>query len=146
MLLHRHLIIKFTGLVIHNNLLKTIKHYIYKKTKIMLYAKISPSAKAIHQSTPFTSVTTEADYMTVLARPYGAGATKVNFEILFGTITNNGPKGEQKFTSVTSSNMTLQGEELSQWGTNDEVVLQIVANKLNVSVLSYITIESKDRL
>lgn len=112
----------------------------------MLYAHISPSAKAIHQSTPFTSVTTEADYMTVLARPYGAGATKVNFEILFGTITNNGQKGEQKFTSVTSSNMTLQGNELSQWGTNDEVVLQIVAGKLNVSILGYKTIESNDRL
>jgi hypothetical protein len=112
----------------------------------MLYAQISPSAKAIHQSTPFTSVTTEADYMTVLARPYGAGATKVNFEVLFGTIGNNGQKGEQKFTSVTTSNMTLQGEELSQWGTNDEVILEIVANKLNVSILSYVLVDNTNRL
>ena len=112
----------------------------------MLYAQISPSAKAIHQSTPFTSVTTEADYMTVLARPYGAGATKINFEVIFGTITNIGQNGEPKFTSVTTSNLVLQGTDLAQWGTNDEILLQVVASKLGVSVLGYETIESTDRI
>ena len=106
----------------------------------MLVSKINPAAKKVIEVTPFSSTTQELNYMTAIARPYVAGATQTNFALEFGTITEvDGVV--TSFQSRTQSNITLTSEELSTWGTNDEVLLSIIASKLNVSVESYVNVD-----
>jgi hypothetical protein len=105
----------------------------------MLLAKINPAAEKVTEVTPFSSTTISLGYMTAIARPYVAGATQTNFVLEFGTITE--VEGVVKsFNPRTQSNLTLTSDELSTWGTNDEVLLSILAGKLNVSVESYVNV------
>ena len=102
----------------------------------MLLAKINPAAEKITEVTPFSSTTISLEYMTAIARPYVAGATQTNFALEFGTITE--VEGVvTSFQSRTQSNLTLTSDELSTWGTNDEVLLTIVAGKLGVAIEGY---------
>lgn len=110
----------------------------------MLYAKITPAAEKISQVTPFSAVTQTADYMSALARPYGLGSNSVNFEVLFGNITLDENNQPVKFQNVVSSNLTLSGDQLQSWGTDDSVVLQQIASILGVTIQSYVTL-SNDR-
>ena len=107
----------------------------------MLLAKINPSAEKISEITPFSSVTISLDYMTAIARPYVAGATQTNFAIEFGTITKvDGVP--TSFRAQNQSNLTLTSEELSSWGTNDEVLLTIIASKLGVAIEGYENVDN----
>ena len=102
----------------------------------MLLAKINPAAEKVTEVTPFSSTTVSLEYMTAIARPYVAGATQTNFALEFGTITE--VEGVvTSFQSRTQSNLTLTSDELSTWGTNDEVLLTIVAGKLGVAIEGY---------
>lgn len=109
----------------------------------MLLAKINPAAEKVIQVTPFSSTTIFLDYMTAIARPYVAGATQTSFELEFGTVSEIKESEEvtiQLFKSIVQTNLTLTSEELSTWGTNDEVLLSIIAGNLNVSVESYLNV------
>jgi hypothetical protein len=108
----------------------------------MLLAKINPAAEKITEVTPFSSTTISLEYMTAIARPYVAGATQTNFALEFGTITE--VEGVvTSFQTRTQTNLTLTSEELSSWGTNDEVLLTIVAGKLSVAIEGYKNFEEK---
>lgn len=102
----------------------------------MLLAKINPAAEKITEVSPFSSTTISLDYMTAIARPYVAGATQTNFVIEFGNITEVDDV-VTSFQSKTQTNLILTSDELSSWGTNDEVLLTIVASKLGVAVEGY---------
>ena len=105
----------------------------------MLLSKINPAAEKVTEVTPFSSTTMSLEYMTAIARPYVAGGSQTNFVVEFGTITE--VEGiVTSFTTRTQTNITLTSDELSTWGTNDEVLLSIIAGKLNVSVVSYINV------
>lgn len=106
----------------------------------MLIAKINPPAKKNVIINPFSSTTENLDYMTVIARPYVPGSKKTNFQILFGGITLNESNEPQGFNQMLESQLVLTDEELSTWGTNDEVLFSIIASKLNVSVLEIIDV------
>jgi len=108
----------------------------------MLLAKINPAAEKITEVTPFSSTTTSLDYMTAIARPYVAGATQTNFVIEFGKI-NEVEGVVTSFQNGTQTNLTLTSEELSTWGTNDEVLLTIVAGKIGVAIEGYKNFEEK---
>jgi hypothetical protein len=109
----------------------------------MLYGKITPAAQIVTQVTPFTSTTTDANYMTALARPYGIGSTKVNFEVVFGNTKINENDEVIGFDRLSSYQVVLEGSELSNWGIDDTVVLQTIATKLNVTVSDFITIDNE---
>ena len=107
----------------------------------MLLAKINPAAKKTTEVSPFSSTTITLDYMTAIARPYVAGASQTNFVIEFGAIIEEDGV-VTSFNSRTQTNLNLTSEELSSWGTNDEVLLTIIASKLGVSIEEYKTFNS----
>lgn len=113
----------------------------------MLLAKISPAAKQIVQTSPFESSEVTAEYMSALARPYALGASKVNFEVVFGNLVESPKPGSeelvQQFVRVTSSSVVLEGEELASWGTDDLVVLNAIAAKLGTSIVSTLVVENE---
>jgi hypothetical protein len=114
----------------------------------MLLAKINPAATFTSQSGPFAEPTIiTADYLTALARPYLAGASKTNFEIQFGTYVP-AVEGEQpqpaKFNRVQSSQLVLTSQELASWGEDDIALLDVVASKLGTSVVETTEVEGNN--
>jgi hypothetical protein len=108
----------------------------------MLYAKISPVATITKQITPFEVETITADYMTAIARPYGAGATKVNFEVVFGTITLDEAGVPASFNRLSTSNTTLLSTQLSGWGVDDSVLLTTIAVEMGTVATEFVTINT----
>jgi hypothetical protein len=108
----------------------------------MIIAKITPTATKVTQVTPFSSETKTLDYMTAVARPYVAGSSQTNFQISFGTVNVNDKGDIVNFNNETNERLTLTSEELSTWGTNDESLLTIIANKLNVTISKFETVDS----
>lgn len=103
----------------------------------MLICKITPSATKVNIISPFSSTTESLDYMSVIARPYIPGEDENNFNVVYGSVTTDDEGVINKFNQKESQRMMLTKEELSTWGTNDETLLQIVATKLGISIVSF---------
>jgi hypothetical protein len=108
----------------------------------MIIAKITPTATKVTQVTPFSSETKTLDYMTAIARPYVVGASETGFQVSFGTVEVDSDGKIVKYNNETNERLVLTSEELSTWGTNDESLLTIIANKLNVTISKFETVES----
>jgi len=120
----------------------------------MLLAKINPAASFTSQDGPFAQSTiVTADYLTAVARPYIPGASKTNFEIIFGSYVpavagveaSEGVDAVQaqlaKFDRIQSSQAILSAEELADWGTDDSVLLGAIASKLGTTVVETVVVE-----
>lgn len=108
----------------------------------MLYAKISPVATFTQQTSPFTAPdSTIAEYITAIARPYQVGAPSTRFEIQYGNIVSNEQANVvEVFTTLSNSNVELTAEELASWGTDDTVLLSIIATKIGTSAVDFKTV------
>jgi len=99
----------------------------------MLFGKISPAAQSVSQESPFLTTTKTCDFMTAIARPYALGASEVNFQIVYGTGTINGSSLEN-FQNLINGEVTLTSAELASWGTDDSLVLGVIAQKIGTTV------------
>jgi hypothetical protein len=99
----------------------------------MLIAEITPAAKKVVGNDPFNLTTQDLSFMSVIARPYVAGASKVNFQVNYGEMVTNGEN--KSFIQGNSSRVELTSEELSNWGTDDSVLFSIIASKLNLTIV-----------
>jgi hypothetical protein len=106
----------------------------------MLIAKINPPAIKVVESTPFTSSTINLEFMTAIARPYIPGSNPTNFQLQFGNVNLDENGQAISFNDQTSSQLTMTSEELVTWGTNDDVLLELIATKLGVSVLEIVEV------
>ena len=104
----------------------------------MIFGKINPVATKVVQQTPFTTTTITADTMTAIARPYRLGENQTRFEVIFGNVTNNNNNNEINFnfTPVINSEVTLNSTQLSNWGQDDSVVLNLIAGTLGTNIVS----------
>ena len=110
----------------------------------MIYAKINPVATMVQQINPFSSTTITADTMTVIARPYILGADKTRFEIKYGIVTLNNENLVTNFKNILNSDCTLTSDQLSDWGNDDTVVLNIIASNLGVSITEVLSGNTKN--
>jgi hypothetical protein len=106
----------------------------------MLIAKINPPAVKSIGVTPFSSTTTNLNYMTAIARPYAPGASSTSFQIQFGTANLNEIDEIIGFRNELDSQLVMTSEELSTWGTNDDTLLNLIASKLGVSVIEIVDV------
>lgn len=106
----------------------------------MLIAKINPPAIKIVETTPFSSTTKNLEYMTAIARPYVPGAQSTNFQIQFGTVSVDENNVPTNFNSENNSQVTMTSEELSTWGVSDDVLLDLIASKIGVSIIEIIDV------
>lgn len=109
----------------------------------MLVSKINPPAIKVIEVSPFSSTTQELSYMTAIARPYTPGADSTNFQVQFGTLITNGEGTVERFNGQLNSQLTLTKDELSTWGTNDEVLLTIISEKLGVSITEFVEVPQR---
>lgn len=112
----------------------------------MIFAKITPELSMVEQSGMFNPQVTykTASYMAAVADPYPLGADKVDFTLMYGTFKVEGPEVYKDFEVIHRERIQLTGEELEDWGTDDSVVLHLIAAKQGTEVVEVVTGE-KDR-
>ena len=97
----------------------------------MLLGKLAtPATKVIQNGLNVESVS--AEYMIVNAKDYVIGGTYVNFEVKFGNIITESEK--ERFDIVLRHNVGMTTEELSTWGTDDSILLDLIAVKLGITI------------
>ena len=106
----------------------------------MLIAKINPPAVKGVEASPFSSTTINLEYMTAVARPYIPGSSSTNFQVQFGNVDLDKNDKIINFNSQTNTQLPMTGKELETWGTDDEILLDLIAAKLGVSVLEIIDV------
>lgn len=109
----------------------------------MIFAKISPELKMVQQTGLFNPEVTYivGSHMTAIATPYPLGATKVNFRVHFGEFETNEGNGRNRFKTVHSESIEISSEELENWGTDDRVILDILALKKGTTVVETIEVD-----
>ena len=107
----------------------------------MLFGKISPVAKIVKQSNPFDQQTIDAEYITALARPYALGATQVNFQVSYGNFKKDEAGKIVGFDNLYNDNVVLSGDEISQWGLDDSVILHVIAEKQGTEVTETVEVD-----
>lgn len=110
----------------------------------MLVVKINPPAIKTIEVSPFSSTTKNLEYMTAIARPYIPGASSTNFQIQFGSVVLNENGVIVNFNNELNNQVSMSSEELNTWGTNDDILLNLIASKLGVSVIETIDIQNNN--
>ena len=116
----------------------------------MLAAKISPKAKKVVQVSPLETKEFTADYMAAKCTKLviGGGSSfndYTEFSLRFFNVkydTNpDGSQGRAIMDLIMVHNVSFTQAELSSWGTDDSVVLDLLAQKLGFTILSKDTLD-----
>lgn len=108
----------------------------------MLFAKISPTAKAAKQESALSVSIQDCNWMNARTE-YVLGQANTRFQVSFGNfVTNQNPDepAANLFEKLLTVYVDLSSEELSVWGEDDSVALEIIAVKLNTQILEIINI------
>jgi hypothetical protein len=103
----------------------------------MLLGKLATPATKIYQNGAFSSTTATADYMVVKAQRYVIGEDEVTFEVRFGNLVTE--NDENRFDILLREQVKMSSLELASWGTDDTILLDLIASKLGNSLTEKIT-------
>ena len=103
----------------------------------MLLGKLATPATKVYQNGAFSSTTATADYMIVSTQRFVIGEDKVGFEVRFGNIVTE--NDENRFDIILRENLDMTSVELATWGTDDSVLLDLIAAKLGTTLTEKIT-------
>lgn len=106
----------------------------------MLFAKISPEAEIVKQTTPFAHDIKNCEYMTASANPYTLGSSETYFTIFFGNFNvqpTDGSPALPIFEVVYSTTIKLSADELAAWGTDDREALTVISDAINTTITEY---------
>lgn len=98
----------------------------------MLLGKLATPAIKVYQNGPFSTNAASADYMSVSTQRFVIGESEVSFELRFGNIITENEK--ERFDIVIRENLQMASEELATWGTDDSVLLDLIAAKLGTTL------------
>lgn len=112
----------------------------------MLVATINPPAKKLAQATPFSTTELTANQMMIRCTSLvigGGGQSNselIKFDVRFGTVeyqqNPDGSQGNALFNILVIYNATFTQAELSDWGTDDSVIFNKIAQKLGFNIVS----------
>lgn len=106
----------------------------------MLFAKISPTAKAAIQDDAFIVYGKECEWMTATTE-YRLGQGSTRFQIVFGNfVTNPDPNApaQSPFRRELTVFEDFTSQELSTWGEDDSVVFNIIAARLGTAIVEVV--------
>lgn len=98
----------------------------------MLLGKLATPAVKVFQNGAFATTNATADYMLVSTQRFVIGEEQVSFELRFGNVITENEK--ERFDIVIRENIKMTSEELATWGTDDSVLLDLVAAKLGTTL------------
>lgn len=102
----------------------------------MLFGKISPQAVIPQMITPFEQTQLVAEYITATAEPYILGANVVNFHVRYGNFNYNGDV-PVSFDTLHQVYVTLSGEAIADWGTDDTTILTAIATEEGTTITEF---------
>ena len=112
----------------------------------MLVATINPPAKKVTQVSPFSTTDLTANQMVVkctnlvIGGAAGSNSDRVQFDVRFGTVEYekkpDGSNGNALFNILIIHGITLTQAELANWGTDDTIIFNVIAQKLGFSIVS----------
>lgn len=117
----------------------------------MIVSKISPAATKIIQTSPFAHTTLSGEYMCVSVNKYVIGSLAGTFndesifEVKFGNIKyEKNPDGTQSrpmMDTIISQRLKLTSAELAEWGSDDSVLIDIIAKHLGLTIVEKQTMD-----
>lgn len=117
----------------------------------MIVAKISPAATKLIQTSPFEHTTLSGEYMCVSVAKYVIGSLDGThndaniFEVKFGNIkyekNPDGSNGKPMMDTIITHRLQMTTPEVEGWGHDDSVLIDLIAAKLNVSVVEKNTMD-----
>lgn len=78
-------------------------------------------------------------FTAAVARPYVLGTNSVNFQVSYGEVVLNESGSVTNFNTVFNTNITLSGDAITDWGTNDATVLEAIATAQGTTVTEIVT-------
>lgn len=103
----------------------------------MLFGKISPQAVIPQMITPFQQTELVANYITAVAEPYVLGASVVNFHVRYGNFNYNEENVPVSFETLHQVFVSLSGEAIADWGTDDATVLAAIATEQGTTIVEF---------
>jgi len=110
----------------------------------MIIAKLNPGISVINQNSPFESpVTTTYNWMSAVVQRYIPGAVSYSVKLVYGDLIMSDDEipAPKRFRVINSTPVGLTAGEISNWGTDDVVLLEILATKLNLTIESTLEID-----
>ena len=112
----------------------------------MLVATINPPAKKIVQSTPFDITELTGNQMIVkcsqlvIGGASGSNSDEIRFDVKFGNVeyekNPDGTNGTAIFQILAIHQQRFTQEELTNWGTDDTIIFNMIAQKLGFNIVS----------
>lgn len=103
----------------------------------MLFGKISPQAVIPQMITPFQQTELVANYITAIAEPYILGTNVVNFHVRYGNFNYNEENVPVSFETLHQVYVTLSGETIADWGTDDTTILTALAIEQGTTITEF---------
>jgi hypothetical protein len=106
----------------------------------MIFAKINPVLSIVTQDSLFNPTTNfiTGSYMTAIANQYPLGANEVDFRVSFGNCEFDNDN-IISFKPIHQENIKLSGEDLENWGTDDSIVLEIIASNKGIEIVDVVS-------
>jgi hypothetical protein len=106
----------------------------------MIFAKISPSAKFPNPNTsPLNSTLVEAEYAAAIVPQYQiGGSSKVRFRLFFVNPKFDNEGNVEGYERLGGQDIILNESEISDWGTDDSVILTKLCEKLGTQVIKFV--------
>lgn len=102
----------------------------------MLLGKLETPAIKVYQNGAFSTNAVSAEYMVVSTEKFVIGEDKTSFELRFGNVITENEK--ERFDILLRESLQMTSEELATWGTDDSVLLDIIAAKLGTTIIEKI--------
>lgn len=112
----------------------------------MLVAKINPPAKKIVQTNPFNATELTGNQMIVkctqlvIGGASGSNSGEIRFDVRFGNVeyekNPDGTNGTAIFQILAIHQEKFTQEELSNWGTDDTIIFNLIAQKMGFNIVS----------
>ena len=99
----------------------------------MLLGKLAKPAKKVYQDGAFNSTIATAEYLNITASKYVIGEDKSHFDVRFGNIIIENEK--ERFDILLREEVVMTTNELASWGTDDSVVLDLIAEKIGTTIV-----------
>jgi len=103
----------------------------------MLFGKISPQAVIPQMITPFQQTELVANYITASAEPYILGTNVVNFHVRYGNFNYNEENVPVSFETLHQVFISLSGEAIEDWGTDDTTILTALATEQGTTITEF---------
>lgn len=100
----------------------------------MLLAKLTQPVEKIYQGEGLQTITVTAEYLAAQVDNYTMGQLKTQFYYKIGKVEFDDQNKPITFDPVIRGYVMVDAADLENWGTDDFVALQAVANALNVEL------------